>query len=68
MLRAYRAIFMGAPNEQRLPGRSAPSDLARTLRLPVILLIAATMIVGFFPNTLLQLLRPTFSAPVAANR
>ena len=68
MLRAYRAIFMGAPNEQRLHGRSAPSDLARTLRLPVILLIAATMIVGFFPNTLLQLLRPTFSAPVAANR
>lgn len=68
MLRAYRAIFMGAPNEERLHGRSEPSDLARTLRLPVILLIASTMIVGFFPNSLLHLLRPTFSAPVAANR
>ncbi len=64
MLRAYRAIFMGAPNERL----SACPDLARTLRLPIVLLIAATMIVGFFPNTFLRLLRPTFSAPVAANR
>ncbi|MGH8094237.1 MAG: complex I subunit 4 family protein [Chthoniobacterales bacterium] len=68
LLRAYRSIFMGAPNDEHFPGRSAPTDLPRTLQLPIILLIAATMIVGFFPNTLLHLLRPTFSAPVAANR
>ncbi len=64
MLRAYRAIFMGAPNERL----SAAPDLARALRLPIVLLIAATMIVGFFPNTFLRLLQPTFSAPIAANR
>ncbi|MBA3607179.1 MAG: NADH-quinone oxidoreductase subunit M [Chthoniobacterales bacterium] len=64
MLRAYRAIFMGPPNERL----NAPPDLARAVRLPIVLLIAATMIVGFFPNTFLRLLRPTFSAPVAANR
>ncbi len=65
MLRAYRAIFMGAPNERL---HSPFPDLSRTLRLPIVLLIAATMIVGFLPNTVLRLLQPTFSAPVAANR
>ncbi|MDQ3414262.1 MAG: NADH-quinone oxidoreductase subunit M [Verrucomicrobiota bacterium] len=64
MLRAYRSIFMGAPNERL----GTVPDLARTLRWPIVLLIAATMIVGFFPNTVLRLLQPTFSAPVAANR
>ena len=64
MLRAYRSVFMGAPNDR---SNSFP-DLARTLRLPIVLLIAATMVVGFFPNTVLRLVRPTFSAPVAVNR
>ncbi len=64
MLRAYRAIFMGLPNDRWI----ALPDLARTLRLPIVLLIAATMVVGFFPNTLLRVLRPTFTAPVASNR
>jgi NADH-quinone oxidoreductase subunit M len=64
MLRAYRAIFMGAPNEQwtMLP------DLAKTLRAPVILLIAATVIVGFWPEGLLRVLRPTFSSGVGQSR
>ncbi len=62
MLRAYRAVFMGRPNDQwnDLP------DLARTLRLPVVLLLVATLLVGFFPNTALRFLRPTFSPPMAA--
>ncbi len=64
MLRAYRTIFMGAPNERL---HSQP-DLSRGLRLPVALLIAATMVVGFFPNSLLHFLRPTFPPPVAATR
>ena len=57
MLRAYRAIFMGPPNERwnTLP------DLATSLRIPVLLLIAATVVIGFFPNTALRVLRPTFS-------
>jgi NADH-quinone oxidoreductase subunit M len=64
LLRAYRAIFMGLPNDRA----SALPGLSRRFRAPIVLLIAATMIVGFFPNTLLDLLRPTFSPPVAANR
>jgi NADH-quinone oxidoreductase subunit M len=63
MLRAYRSIFMGPPNEQWKTLR----DLSRTLRFPIILLIAATLVVGFFPNTALRLLRPTFAPPVVAH-
>jgi NADH-quinone oxidoreductase subunit M len=65
LLRAYRAVFMGPPNERH---GVHTVDLSRTLRWPVVLLIAATMIVGFFPNNLLHLLRPTFSATLAADR
>ncbi len=66
MLRAYRAIFMGVANPGHLRGGVAFSDLSRALRLPIILLIATTLFVGFFPNTFLRLLRPTFSPPIAA--
>ena len=59
MLRAYRSIFMGPPNEHW----KALPDLARTLRAPVIFLIAATLIVGCYPNVALRVLRPTFSPP-----
>lgn len=62
LLRAYRSIFMGPPNEH---WRALP-DLARTLRAPVILLIAATVIVGCYPNVALHVLRPTFSPPALA--
>jgi NADH-quinone oxidoreductase subunit M len=62
MLRAYRSIFMGEINDR---WKNLP-DLSRTLRLPIILLVAATLVVGFFPNTILRVLRPTFPAPVAA--
>jgi NADH-quinone oxidoreductase subunit M len=65
-LRAYRAVFMGAANPKALRDWSAPPDLSRTLRLPITLLIAATVVVGFFPNTVLRLLRPAFSPPIAA--
>ena len=66
LLRAYRSIFMGPPNAEIFRGWSGLPDLSRTLRLPVILLLGATLVVGFFPNTILQLLRPTFSVPFAA--
>jgi NADH-quinone oxidoreductase subunit M len=66
MLRAYRAVFMGATKPEAFRGWSTAPDLSRTLRLPIILLITATLIVGFFPNTVLRLLRPTFSPPIAA--
>jgi len=66
MLRAYRAVFMGATKPEAFRDWSTAPDLSRTLRLPIILLIAATLIVGFFPNTFLRLLRPTFSPSIAA--
>ena len=66
MLRAYRAVFMGVANPEHARGGAAFSDLSRALRLPIILLIATTLFVGFFPNTFLRLLRPTFSPPIAA--
>ena len=66
MLRAYRAVFMGAAKPEAFRGWSTAPDLSHTLRLPIILLIAATLIVGFFPNTVLRLLRPTFSPSIAA--
>lgn len=66
MLRAYRSIFMGPPNDRGFRNWTAPPDLAQTLRLPVILLIAATLVVGFFPNSVLHLLRPTFSPQITA--
>jgi NADH-quinone oxidoreductase subunit M len=62
MLRAYGSIFMGPPNERS----RVQSDLAYTLRLPIIFLVATTLVVGFFPNTFLRLLRPTFPAAVAS--
>jgi hypothetical protein len=41
------------------------SDLSRSLRAPVILLIAATLIVGCYPNSILCILRPVFSSQAA---
>jgi NADH-quinone oxidoreductase subunit M len=60
MLRAYRAIFMGV-----IPERwNNLADLSRALRTPVILLIAATLIVGCYPNSVLRILRPVFMSKV----
>jgi NADH-quinone oxidoreductase subunit M len=56
MLRAYRNVFMGA-----LPDRYKDvTDLRLTLRIPIILLIAATLCVGFSPQSLVQRIAPTF--------
>jgi NADH-quinone oxidoreductase subunit M len=64
MLRAYRAIFMGEGSKRwnRLP------DLSRALRWPILLLVAITLVIGCYPNSILRLLRPTFSAPVASTQ
>lgn len=66
MLRAYRSIFMGPP-ATRFRNWTEPPPLARTLRWPAILLIVATLLIGFFPNTILRLLRPTFPASLVEN-
>ena len=60
MLRAYRAIFMGEPGKNV----AAWTDPQFTLRLPMILLIAALMFAGFWPGAFLSYLRPSIEALV----
>ena len=62
MLRAYRASFMGTTPERwtTLP------DIARNLRVPIALLVAALLWLGFFPQTFVRLLTPTFESHFTA--
>jgi len=64
MLRAYRTIFMGERSPAQFRGWNHSQDLAPILRIPVILLLAVTLVVGCYPNSILRVLRPTFSTPV----
>jgi NADH-quinone oxidoreductase subunit M len=56
MVRAYRSVFMGTMAETC---RGA-TDLRASLRLPVALLIAASLWVGFYPQSLVRCLTPSF--------
>ena len=56
MLRAYRAVFMGSMPEQWAP----LPDLRARLRLPIGMLVAALVLIGFFPQTFIRVLTPTF--------
>ena len=56
MLRAYRQVFMGAVSD-RCKG---VTDLRFSLRIPIALLIAATLWVGFIPQSFVQRIAPTF--------
>ncbi|MGZ5021472.1 MAG: complex I subunit 4 family protein [Chthoniobacterales bacterium] len=62
MLRAYRAVFMGSMPERwtTLP------DLRTYFRLPIGLLVAALLCVGFFPQTFVRILTPTFTTYFSA--
>jgi NADH-quinone oxidoreductase subunit M len=54
MLRAYRATFMGT-----MPERWAKLvDLGRGLRIPIAILIAGLISVGFFPQTVVNIITP----------
>jgi NADH-quinone oxidoreductase subunit M len=64
MLRAYRAVFMGSMGECV----SAVTDLGRGLRIPIGLLVAITIWVGFFPQTFVRLVTPTFKTYFAAKQ
>ena len=64
MLRAYRATFMGT-----MPDRWAElSDLRHRLRLPIAMLIVALLWIGFFPQTFVRVLAPTFRTYFSATR
>jgi NADH-quinone oxidoreductase subunit M len=68
MLRAYRKVFMGALPE-RFHGLKRLIDLRSSLRLPVTLLIAALLCYGFFPQSLVRIIIPTFrSTYFSANK
>ena len=58
MLRAYRSVFMGAMGDSL----GAVVDLRRSLRLPIVLLVGATIWFGFFPQTFVRLVTPTFKS------
>ena len=56
MLRAYRKVFMGA-----MPANwSGVTDLRRSLHLPIGLLLAVTLWFGFFPQSFVRIVSPTF--------
>ena len=58
MLRAYRATFMGT-----MPERWAGlPDIGGKLRVPIVLLVAALLWIGFFPQTFVRVLTPTFQS------
>jgi NADH-quinone oxidoreductase subunit M len=56
MLRAYRSVFMGTMPKSL----SGATDIHRTLRLPIGLLIAMTVWFGFFPQSFVRIVTPTF--------
>jgi NADH-quinone oxidoreductase subunit M len=64
MLRAYRSTFMGTMNERW--GKLV--DLDTALRIPVALLIAGLIWFGFFPQTLVQMVTPTFRSYFTATK
>jgi NADH-quinone oxidoreductase subunit M len=62
MLRAYRRIFMG-PTPERWSGIS---DFQSDLRLPVAILAAALLWFGFFPQTFVRMITPSFKRYLSA--
>ncbi len=58
MLRAYRAVFKGEPS----PLSAAATDVKGLARVPVLLLVAALLVAGFFPNLLLKAVTPVVEA------
>ncbi|MEO5721985.1 MAG: NADH-quinone oxidoreductase subunit M [Chthoniobacterales bacterium] len=56
MLRAYRATFLGSLNERW----SGLPDLHTHLRVPLGILLAALLWFGFFPQSMVRFLKPTF--------
>jgi NADH-quinone oxidoreductase subunit M len=62
MLRAYRAVFMGAIGESL----GGVTDLGRSLRVPIGFLVAITIWFGFFPQTFVRMVTPTFKSYFAA--
>lgn len=63
MLRAFRKVFLGSPAEVC----TTATDLPWLTRLPILLLLAALLATGFFPELLMQAIRPFAQALAALN-
>ena len=64
MLRAYRKTFMGT-----LAARWKDLvDLRPSLRMPVTLLVGAALCYGFFPQSFVRIIAPTFRPYLSANK
>ena len=63
MLRAFRQVFQGEPAEVC----TRATDLSGTSRAPILLLLVALLATGFFPELLLQAIRPFAQALAALN-
>ena len=64
MLRAYRKAFMGTISDQW----KAVADLRPTLRVPVTLLVGALLCYGFFPQSFVRMVAPTFRTYLSASK
>jgi NADH-quinone oxidoreductase subunit M len=64
MLRAYRKTFMGTMNERW----KEIVDLRPALRVPVALVVGGLLCYGFFPQSLVRMVTPTFQTYLSANR
>jgi NADH-quinone oxidoreductase subunit M len=62
MLRAYRAIFQGELNKRW----AHLTDIARPLQWPIMLLLAALLLGGFYPEFFLRFVRPALNVFLAA--
>jgi NADH-quinone oxidoreductase subunit M len=58
MLRAYRSVFMGTLRESW----SGVTDLRRGLRVPIGILVAVSLWFGFFPQSFVRIVSPTFKS------
>jgi NADH-quinone oxidoreductase subunit M len=58
MLRAYRAIFLGQPGSES----AGWVDPVKSLRWPVILLLATLLLAGFAPRVFLAYVQPSVQA------
>src|SRR6266550_2607775 len=64
MLRAYRKTFMGTMSERW----KEVVDLRPALRVPVALVVGGLLCYGFFPQSLVRMVTPTFQTYASANR
>ena len=64
MLRAYRKTFMGTLSERW----KEVVDLRPALRIPVALVVVGLLCYGFFPQSLVRMVTPTFRTHLSANR